>query len=278
VVSTLTLVLACSGAAGAQETQGLPVTIEGQTVRLVMRIHTPAIAGRLPTLVFNHGSTGTGRDPGIAMRVYDAPEVAKFFVDRGFAVVLPSRRGRGGSDGFYDEGFGPNRAEGYSCNPLHALAGADRALVDIEAAVEAILAMPFVDRARLLIGGQSRGGILSVAYAGRHPDQVKGVVNFVGGWTGARCGTDASHNNQALVKRGGRFPGETLWLYGDQDPFYSLAHSRENFEAFRAAGGRGTFLEFQPPPNFSGHRIGLFPDLWSTDLDAYLKRIGLLPR
>ena len=39
----------------------------------------------------------------------------------------------------------------------------------------AILAMPFVDRDRVVIGGQSRGGILSVAYGGLHGEQVRGV-------------------------------------------------------------------------------------------------------
>lgn len=41
--------------------------------------------------------------------------------------------------------------------------------------------------------------------------------------------------------RGGRYPDETLWLYGDRDPFYPLAHSRDNFAAFQAAGGQGAF-------------------------------------
>ncbi|MGH7302169.1 MAG: alpha/beta hydrolase family protein [Candidatus Rokuibacteriota bacterium] len=39
--------------------------------------------------------------------------------------------------------------------------------------------MPFVDPTRVVIGGQSRGGILSVAYAGQHPQQIKGVINLV---------------------------------------------------------------------------------------------------
>jgi hypothetical protein len=38
----------------------------------------------------------------------------------------------------------------------------------------AIRATPFVDRDRVVIGGQSRGGLVSVAYVGQHPEQVKG--------------------------------------------------------------------------------------------------------
>ncbi len=97
---------------------------------------------------------------------------------------MPARRGRGGSGGEYDEGFEVVPALGYACDPSRAIPGADRALRDIEAAMAAILAMPFVDRDRVVIGGQSRGGILSVADAGLHPEQLKGVINFVGGWSG----------------------------------------------------------------------------------------------
>jgi dienelactone hydrolase len=248
--------------------------VDGGTVRLAMRIHTPATNAPAPTLVFNHGSTGRGTDPSIMTRAIDFPPLAKFFTDRGWAVVMPARRGRGGSEGLYDEGFAENRALGYACDTARSLPGADRALDDIQAAIEVILAMPFVDRTRIVIGGQSRGGILSVAYAGRRPEQVKGVINFVGGWLGERCGV-ASDVNQTLMRRGAKYPGETIWLYGDGDPFYSLAHSRKNFAAFQSAGGIGAFHEFPAPPNTNGHRISGYPDLWAAQIDSYLKRLGL---
>ena len=174
------LALLAVGDAAAQETRLVPVTVDGESVRLEMRVYTPATGERVPTLVFNHGSTGRGIEPARFTRPIDFPVLAKFFMSRGWAVVMPARRGRGGSEGLYDEGFAAHRAAGYTCDPTRALPGADRALQDIEAAMDAILAMPFVDRERVVIGGQSRGGILSVAYAGLHPEQVKGVINFVG--------------------------------------------------------------------------------------------------
>jgi dienelactone hydrolase len=177
------------GAARAQEPRMVPVTVDGERVRLEMRLYVPTTAGPAPTLVFNHGSTGQGIHPEVFIRPLDFPEVARVFVARGWAVVIPARRGRGGSEGLYAEGFAENRAWGYACDPVLSVAGADRALRDVAAAMDAILAMPFVDRSRVVIGGQSRGGILSVAYAGQHPEQVKGVINFVGGWNGARCHT-----------------------------------------------------------------------------------------
>jgi dienelactone hydrolase len=252
------------------------VTVDGETVQLAMRIDRPTTAGPAPTLVFNHGSTGRGTDPSIMVRLIDFPPIAQFFVERGWAVVMPARRGRGGSEGQYDEGFGLDRSAGYSCDPAWSIPGADRALRDIDAAMGVTLAMPFVDRNRVVIGGQSRGGILSVAYAGQHPTKVKGVINFVGGWMGARC-VNASQINQALFTRGARHPGEVLWLYGDGDPFYPLSHSRENFAAFQAAGGKGTFLEFSPPSGATGHQIVRFPDLWRPIVDEYLRRQRLSP-
>jgi dienelactone hydrolase len=145
-------------------------------------------------------------------------------------------------------------------------------LLLVEAAMEAILAMPFVDRSRVVIGGQSRGGILSVAYSGRRAEQVKGVINLVGGWNGGGC-RHSSTINPALFTRGARYPGETLWLYADADVFYTLDHSRDNFAAFRAAGGRGTSHDF--PYGAGGHRIVDYPDVWMATIDAYLKRQGL---
>ncbi len=256
--------------AWAQEISLVPVTVDGETVRLAMRIYKTAASGPAPTLVFHHGSTGSGRDPSLFARPIDFPALAQFFVQRGWAVVMPARRGRGGSEGLYDEGFAGDRAAGYACDESLSIPGADRALRDIEVAMDAVLAMPFVDPGRIVIGGQSRGGILSVAYAGRRPEQVKGVINFVGGWLGARCPI-ASAVNEALFTRGARYRRETLWLYGDQDPFYPLTHSRDNFAAFTKAGGQGTFHEFPPPDGANGHRIVGFPDPWAPIVEKYLR-------
>jgi predicted acyl esterase len=107
-----TLVLCLSSPATAQETRIVPVTVDGQDVRLQMRTYLPAATGPLPTLVFNHGSTGSGRDTNLFARSIDFPALAQFFVGRGWAVVMPMRRGRGGSEGDYDQGFAPKPGGG----------------------------------------------------------------------------------------------------------------------------------------------------------------------
>ncbi len=251
----------------------VPVAIDGNSIHLQMRIYKPAKDGKLPTLVLNHGSTGSGMISARFKKPVDMPAVAFFFVQRGWAVVIPARRGRGDSDGKYDEGFSIIRAIGYSCIPSRSIAGADRALRDIEAAMTAILKMSFVDKERVAMGGVSRGGILSVAYAGTHPTQVKAVINLVGGWLGRPCPTMSSVN-QSLFNRGAAYPWESIWLYADNDSYYSLSHSRKNYDAFTAAGGKGIFYVYDVPAK-NGHWLPSFPALWEKDLEAYIKQMGL---
>jgi hypothetical protein len=92
-----------------------------------------------------------------ARQTWWVPEIADFLVDRGWLVAFPQRRGRGRSDGLYDEGFAADRTQGYSCDPNRSLPGADRALTDIGAAIEALRRRADVAGASILIGGVSRG-------------------------------------------------------------------------------------------------------------------------
>jgi dienelactone hydrolase len=263
--------------------QQIPVLTDDESIRLQMRIYKPDGEGPFPTLIFNHGSTGYSTDPERFKESVDAPAVAEFFVQRGWAVVMPARRGRAGSDGRYDEGLSVNRA-GYSCDSSLSLAGADRALRDIDAAVRAILDaavraildMPFVDAKRIVVGGVSRGGVLSVAYSGMYPTQVIGVINFVGGWLGTPCPTMSSVNRSLFI-RGAAYPGESIWLYAENDPYYPLSHSRENFTTFTAAGGKGLFVDFAVPAEI-GHSLAAFPLVWASILAAYLQRVQMPSR
>lgn len=274
VLGILLLLVALPGLAQQAMTEQVlmvPVSVDNKNVRLEVRIYRPQGEGPFPTLIFNHGSTGSGRDPSQFKRPIAFPALAAYFVAHGWAVVVPARRGRAGSEGLYDEGFKRDRTQGYACDPALSLPGAERALRDIAASMEAIEKLPFVDPNRMAMGGTSRGGVLSIAYAGLHPDQLRGVINFVGGWMGTAC-PNARLINRQLFRRGARYRGETLWLYSQGDSYYPLSHSRENFAVFQAAGGKGAFQEF-PAGEQDGHSLVMHPDLWSPSVDAYLARI-----
>jgi dienelactone hydrolase len=244
---------------------------DDKPVRLEVVIFRPSGAGPFPLAVINHGSTGRGGNPRRFTETWFAPDLADFLNDRGWIVAFPQRRGRGKSDGLYDEGLDVNRSR-YSGDTDITLRGADRALSDIDAAIAALRRRQDVAPTPVLLGGNSRGGVLSIAYAGQHPQQVAGVINFVGGWLGEGSPA-ASIVNHQLFERGASYGRPTIWLYGKYDRLYSIAHSRDNFAAFEKAGGQGKFFEFDMPPG-QGHSLIGRPSLWSGSLDGYLSSLA----
>jgi predicted esterase len=102
----------------------------------------------------------------------------------------------------------------------------------------------------------------------------QGVINFVGGWLGSGCRTSAEIHAD-LFGRGGAFAKPMLWLYGNNDSFYPLAHSRAGYDAFRAAGGKATFHEYHDIGELNGHLIIALQQAWTRDVDAYLASLGL---
>lgn len=248
-----------------------PFTHDGQPVELELVLFRPTGLGPFPTVVFNHGSTGRGDDPSRFTQTFAPGIVAKFLNDRGWMVVFPQRRGRGRSGGSYDEGFEPDRSS-YSCLPRYSLPGIERALQDLDVVLQSTQARSDVNAKLLVVGGVSRGGILSLAHAARHPGAYRGVINFVGGWVGEGC--PAAHTiNLGTFERSAVFTRETLWLYGEDDAFYSIHHSRRSFDAFVSAGGRGAFHVFNVGPGKRGHLLLSNPGLWSMQVDAYLAEI-----
>ncbi|MBL4907882.1 MAG: hypothetical protein JKX94_10555, partial [Sneathiella sp.] len=132
-----------------------------------------------------------------------------------------------------------------------------------------------VDADNIVIGGVSRGGALAVAYAGHHPDQVKGVINFVGGWMTNKC-EGGPTINKAVFGQGIFYKRPTLWLYGKNDPYYSTAHTRWVFETFVAGGGKGTYLTYDVPET-NGHLLYRHQKIWGKALDQYLSEISTEP-
>jgi dienelactone hydrolase len=231
--------------------------------RLEIALARPQHAGPFPTIVFNHGSTGRGHNKALYSRTISPAVVANYFVERGWMILFPQRRGRGKSGGEYGEGLAPD-GSGYSCHVDIATAGFERAVEDVDAVAHHLRARPDVDQRRLAIAGVSRGGILAIAYAGMRPGIFQGAINFNGGWLGRGC---ANHEivNPSLFERGATAGIPTLWLHGSHDQYYRIEHCRGNFERFRAAGGEGRFVAAR-----AGHALMFKPALWASHLDQYL--------
>ncbi|WP_245490247.1 MULTISPECIES: prolyl oligopeptidase family serine peptidase [Rhizobium] len=121
-----------------------------------------------------------------------------------------------------------------------------------------------VDQSQLAIGGVSRGGILSIAYAGMRPNTFRGAINFNGGWLGRGC---PNHEivNPSLFERGAAAGISTLWLHGSHDQYYRIGHCRGNYKRFLLAGGQGQFIAAA-----AGHALMFKPALWKNHLDLYM--------
>jgi dienelactone hydrolase len=250
----------------------IPLTESGpgdKRLTLEATLYRPAGDGPHPVLLFNHGSTGRGA---VAATATMRPSrQAPFFVERGFAVLAPMRRGRGASEGEAAESEG-------ACSPVNLSPGLARAIEDVDAAMAYLRAQPWADPDRVLIAGQSRGGILSVAYAAERPGTARAVINFAGGWTGDGCDRHGEGFNQptfAAAGRRARLP--MLWLYAEGDSYYSPASIRRYHEAFAQAGGTATLRLF-PDFGSDGHRLVDRIELWRPVADEFLRRLNLSPR
>lgn len=195
------------------------------------------------------------------------PETARFFVERGMAVLTAMRRGRGASGGEY--------LERYDCDPAVLSAGVERAMADLDAVMGFVAEQPWADTTRLILGGMSRGAFLSIVYSSARPITARGVINFAGGWTVERCDSRLRFHEQTLAQAGRATTLPTLWLYAENDRNYGPAAIRSYHGAFTRAGGTAE-LHLFPPIGHGGH-ILLPPhvEVWSAAVDDFLNRIGL---
>src|SRR5207253_2824853 len=95
--------------------------------------------------------------------------ISREFVKRGYAVVVPMRKGFAHSTGEYADP-GCDMTE-------HGQLQAD----DLQGALEYLRAQPWVDKDRIIVAGQSYGGLATMAFGTRNFPGVKGLINFAGG-------------------------------------------------------------------------------------------------
>jgi dienelactone hydrolase len=144
----------------------LPVTENGKKLQFETTIYKPAGEGPFPLLLMNHGKergkpAAQKRDRFLAM--------GREFVRRGYAVAIPMRKGFSKSEGLYSD-FGCNMRD-------NGMLQAD----DIEAALRTLTKLPWVDHDRLIVAGQSYGGLATMAFGTRQFPGVRGLLNFAGG-------------------------------------------------------------------------------------------------
>lgn len=229
-----------------------PIMLEGT-------FYPPDGTAPAPLAIFTHGSD-VGKNQ---LRSWSFSTEARWLRDNGFAVLVLMRRGRGTSEGINgEEDFGRDHDGGLN----DVSAGVAEAVDDLDSAIAFGRTLPGVKPGPVLLAGQSRGGFLAMHYAGLKPNEVMGVVNFVGGWYPYGPVTTSYYANAG---RGAADKVPQLWLYADNDRLYPEALIREYHQAFTAAGGSVRFELLHGVPG-DGHLLRLYPERWRAIGDAFL--------
>jgi dienelactone hydrolase len=237
-------------------------------IMLEATFYPPKGPGPAPLAIFTHGSD-VGRNQ---LRSWSFSTEAHWLRDKGFAVLVLMRRGRGQSEGINgEENFGRNHAGELT----DISAGVAQAVEDLDSAIAYGRKLPNVLPGPVLLAGQSRGGFLAMYYAGLKADEVMGVLNLSGGWYPYGPVTTPYYANAG---RGAANKVPQLWLYADNDRLYDEALIREYHREFSAAGGSARFELLKGIPG-DGHLLRLFPDRWRQIGDEFLASLlRQLPR
>ena len=203
----------------------------------------PPGSGPFPLAVINHGTTQNAERRN-ALPLPRFETLTRWFVRRGYAVVVPERPGHGETRGTYAEDQG-------DCDDADFARAGLGAAASIAAAVTYLTAQPFVRRTGAVVVGQSAGGWGVLALSSRAPAPVRAVVSFAGGLGGRsydradnNCAPDRLIAAAAQFGRTSRIP--TLWIYTENDSYFAPRLSKAMADAFRAAGGQADYVLLAP--------------------------------
>jgi len=232
-------------------------------VLLETTVFQPDGAGPFPLIVINHG-----KDPGRpSLQTRDRfYHMASVFVKRGYAVMVPMRQGFSKSGGRYRDRGCDMTANGYT------------QAEDIRATLDYARQQPWIDGARMIVAGQSYGGLAAIALGTEALPGVRGLINVAGGLRddSNRCAW-RSQLVAAFADYGAKAKVPSLWLYGQNDSLFGPELAARMHAAYAAAGGRGRLVEF---PAFKRDAHGMLASrdgekVWLQDTEQFLREIGM---
>ncbi len=241
----------------------LPVISNGSKLPLETTIFRPPGEGPFPLLVMNHG-----KDRGNPARQTRDRFLAlsREFVRRGYAVAVPMRKGFAASGGSYTD---------LGCNMTD---NGQQQADDVESALKALVQQAWVDRERILVAGQSYGGLATMAFGTRHFPGVRGLLNFAGGLRidGSSCDWKSSLVS-AFAGFGARTLLPSLWFYGENDSYFDPALAARLQQAYQSAGGSAQLVTFGRFKKDAHGMVGSHDGvtIWLPETERFLKRIGM---
>ncbi len=252
------------------ETITIPIKVKGswgkeKTLRLKATLHMPEGEGPFPLAVYSHGSVYKGQKDEV-LKMHSS--MVRDLTSRGFAVITPMRRGRGGSEG----SLGTTQ---YKCDASKT--GLENGIEDINGVIDYMKGFPRINASEILMIGKSRGGVLSVEYAERYPDNVIGGVNFAGGWWNTKKSDQKCidfDNARFDRKEGSKFNKNTFWAYGANDTISPKEKGESYHRKYTEKGGMADLFTY--PATHSGWGRGIITkyDLYRKDFDEYMTEMG----
>lgn len=234
-------------------------------ITLETTIYRPPGTGPFPVVIINHGKLeGDSRLQERARYVLAARE----FVQRGYLVVLPMRQGFSKSGGTYI----PSRCDTEANGRAHAQ--------DVVAALAYLKTQRDADLLRVVVVGQSHGGLATMAFGTLNHPGVVGLINFAGGLRAVSCAGWEGKLADAFgaYAKDTRLP--SLWFYGDNDSYWKPALYREMHQKYVQGGGRVRLVAFgkfgEDAHNLLGSRAGL--PIWVPEVDKFLAELNLPTR
>jgi dienelactone hydrolase len=262
----------------------LPVTLKSlwngqQTHDMLLTVYRPQGQGPFPLAVISHGRSMANRD---LPKVQRFESQSRFFVRKGFVVLVPTRVGYGDTG----QSFDPEDSAAAGHVDYRWLLEATA--TQIMAAIEYGRTLPGVDPQRLVLVGQSVGGLATVNAAARNPPGLVLAINFAGGAGGdpdkhPGLPQGANQLKDIFAELGRKAKAPMLWIYTENDRFFAPKVSKAWAKAYADAGGQ---VDYRLLPPFSDNGHDLFRrgcDLWMPLVEDYLNqagftRPGLIPR
>jgi dienelactone hydrolase len=252
----------------------------GSDVEMVTHFYKAQSDGSFPVVIFSHGRAGE-RDKRWNLKSPVLVGHGNFWLRKGFALVAPVRPGYGDTGGVDREASGTTGL-GSSCRGtpdfVHVAKTAGQAVL---ATLDWVRAQPWARTDKVLLVGQSVGGLATVAVGAMNPPGVLGAINFSGG-AGGSPDTSPGHScrpeklTEAFHEFGKTIKIPSLWLYAENDLYWGADAPKEWHKAFSAAGSKTRFVMTEPVPGTpDGHRLlAAGGRLWSPHVNEFVKELG----
>jgi dienelactone hydrolase len=262
------------------EIVSIPARAAGTDWKVHTQVFKPEGPGPFPLVVFSHGRAGKPEE----RQSLEYPVLrghVTYWMRKGFAVVAPIRPGYGVTGGADLEAstIGINKQGVCTGSPLFEQAVGNAADVVSEVVAWA-RRQAWVNNTKIVLVGQSVGGMTTVAAGARALPGVIAYINFAGGHggnpdynPGKSCFPETLTSLYGKYGRTTRIPN--LWLYASNDQYWGPDMPQLWHDAFARAGGQGRLIKTGPVPGEDGHKLlSKGGRLWGDHVNPFMDSLG----